>query len=228
MMKSLLASAALALASSTCCPSVFLTVTKGSPGPVPSLPPPTIVAHPWEPPRGLINRFDVFGPISAEQQIEFDKYDPNDDSRVVSSAAVFGEIAKRYGIPGLPPKTIADVDLCLVCTGSSCNAALVKTSQLPANVKQHPRFLANHALWTAEAVSPFSYDKEQHPKYTPCHDPSAPQSEIQFAQGVTGNAGHVNAKLVGGSDPKWIASFVHVSDIQIRDPEVKLGDALLS
>jgi 3',5'-cyclic AMP phosphodiesterase CpdA len=112
-MRSKLAAIAVALASSTCCPSLFLSVQKGKPAPRMPMPEPKIAETPIPMPSHLRNRF-LFTPAdesapNAKKVLdsEIDQYSgyadmPKERNELVRALGSLERLEDKYGVPRRP------------------------------------------------------------------------------------------------------------------------------
>src|SRR3569623_492804 len=119
--------AVTALGTATCCPSLFLTVTKGDPSPLLGLPAPKPAAIPLVMPAHLQNRFDVLSRTTPAP-----KYDDFEDlysgPRGLTSILALAQIKKDFGDPSSPDLLMPEeaVPACVLCTGNKCRALLLR------------------------------------------------------------------------------------------------------
>jgi len=235
-----LALLAAAAAVAACCPSIWLTVTKRSAGPRPWLPLPTVAEPPVVEPPVVDNRFDVLqgGKLSKLYPAYRDTIDPRQDpvNAITEAKGALDELRGQQGVPG----------------GTSFNFFTGETETHDATVT------CNKAGKNCKAVVVKGHLKSSKPiaaRITTRDDPPATfERVVQVCAPADGSAGppegcptsgdtflgfssefpapknrQVKIELAGSvqlSQPLF--TFVHLSDVQIRDGDVKLGDADLS
>lgn len=231
-----LATIALSLACSTCCQSVFLTVTRGDPGVMPTLPEPVIAREPYVLPATIENRFDTINNTLSETDLAaFAAFDSNAQlGHRVSSLAARDAIEHKLGEPGLPPSTgLADVDACLVCEASGCDA-LFLTAWPGERFKtdDHPIVTLGSESVPVMGIEQLSDEDRDamhaDEDFQACVPASGNPIFLHFKHSFSATKGPVRIRLEPWQVATPILSFIHTSDIQIRDPDIRLGDRVLS
>ena len=218
-----------ALAVAACCPTLWLQITKGDPAPWAEVPPPAAGAVPT--PVGMPNRFDVLasrpGTVTRSEDGYRDGTDPWDDvaAQQTQALAALGRILRRYKDE---PLATCDtfVKAAASCTqtakrglDANCNA-LVFTDKPPGTgvvLIRTPHAAVGAALpdqyRVADAADPVESEWFVH--LTERIDANDKQPvEVCFLQGPVLS--------------QTLLSFIHLSDIQLRDPSVVLTDRALS
>jgi hypothetical protein len=210
------------LALATCCPTLWLQVTKTDPAPWPEVPTP--VADAPAPPATMPNRFDVLecGRLTRRADGYRDLVDPRDDelAQQTTALAELDDILVKYGDKGLTTCAAGVSKANLRCKhkrekGPSANCNALVVDRVPA---AHAMVIAGGQV---RVVLDVSTDEDTRKPLvalgkridTPdaAHDQSI---DVCFVNTVTLS--------------KPLLSFVHVSDIQLRDPSVVLTDRKLS
>lgn len=196
----------------TCCPTLWVQVQKDDPAPWPSVPLPAVDTTPYTIPAAAPNRFDVLaGGAPTLGAPDFtDVFDPKNEAEAAHARAVADLVAiqQRYGY-GHPVARDCHVRATLSCTGGRCHIL-----QLTDEV------------WAAEAVI---VDGRRLAVLSP-PDIYNPTFELDVSADISGTAGQPLEICI---EPTLelshtLLSFVHLSDIQLRDPSVVLTDRRLS
>lgn len=197
----------------TCCPTLWVQVQKDNPAPWPSVPLPAVDRTPSVIPVAAPNRFDVLegGVPTLGAPGYTDVFDPKNEANAAHARAVadLTAIQKQYG---RPITRDCNVRATLGCTGGhkpSC----------------HILHLANEVSEAAAVV----VDGRRLAVLNP-PDHEDPASDLDVSDDVSGTAGQ---QLDICIEPtlelsRTLLSFVHMSDIQLRDPSVVLTDRRLS
>jgi hypothetical protein len=208
------------LALATCCPTLWLQVTKTDPAPWQEVPTPAATAP--TPPATMPNRFDVLAHGKLERLADGyqDAVDPRDDKLAQQTRALteLEGILARYGNKGLTAcAPDASINATVNCThrgqrgpGANCNALIV--DHLP------PGAAVVIAGGQARVVG------------TVDTDPRTGKPIVVLGERIDAADGQpidvCFASTVALSRP--LLSFVHMTDIQLRDPSVVLTDRKLS
>jgi len=202
----------------SCCPSLWLTVTKGDIAPRQSVGVPTIATVPIALVSTRQNRFDVLnrGARTIEEAAYSDAFEPGDDVVGARARALRGFERLQSHSQGKPIDVLGDDAMCadakVTCRPQEC-----QTLQFDGSMKlQHPVVLrvdGTDEIRAIEAASPdrgglivrlTSGIKSRRPD----------QENYSFTTKVcVSEEFHVSRTLL---------SFVHLSDMQIRDGAVKL------
>ena len=220
-MKPLRIAVALAgLALSTCCPTLWMQVTKTDPAPWQEVPTPAANAPPT--PATMVNRFDVLDNGKLERLADGyqDLVDPRDDKLAQQTKALteLEGILRKYGDARLTPCAPgASITATVSCThprqagpSANCNALIV--DQVPPD---HAMVIAGGQARVVEAVD---------------IDPETRRSIVALGERIDAADGQpIDVCFTGAVTlSRPLLSFVHISDIQLRDPSVVLTDRRLS
>lgn len=208
------------LALATCCPTLWLQMTKTEPAPWPEVPTPVATAPVV--PANMPNRFDV---LERGRRILFaegyrDEIDARDDAPAQKARALgaLQAILARYHDPHLAScgagTTMTAHVFCAQAgaqgPSANCNSLLVDTRP------------ANAATVVVKGQARTVGRADPHPR---THQWIVPLGErIDAADGEQVEACFMDALAL--STP--LLSFIHMSDIQLRDPSVVLTDRALS
>jgi hypothetical protein len=223
----------------TCCPTLWLQVEKDNPSPWPSVAIPPVEQTPYNLPPGSPNRFDVL--VGGQPTVAFAGYtdspDPKDDANSASSRAVadLASITKCYGRPA-PPSCAHWIDATLLCADPAvkdCSGILLHQLPLPAAavLVKTKDGASIHAAVLNPLTIPVIWQRvfPRDPlKLRPVPKGLNLGLEISASiQGQTGDSVQVCALPDLGLS-RTLLSFIHMSDIQLRDPSVTLTDRRLS
>jgi hypothetical protein len=204
------------LGMTTCCPTLWLAMTKTSPAPWPEVPTPEAIA-PVTPSR-MPNRFDVLngGRITPSDDYH-DDLDSRADTRSQQDAAfaALADILKTYKDTwriACEPTVTATVG-CVNAgnTGASANCVFLIVNAVPADAKMV--IVGDDEARVIETVARDRPEKLVK-LVTPLEKTPAGPTQVCFMNDVP--------------LAKPLLSFVHMSDIQLRDPSVVLTDRRLS
>ncbi|HSR97851.1 MAG TPA: metallophosphoesterase, partial [Kofleriaceae bacterium] len=207
------------LSLATCCPTLWLQVTKTDPAPWPEVPTPAVRAPAI--PAIMPNRFDVLegGKLARLAEAFRDAVDPRDDrlAQEASALTALESVLTRYGDRRLTTCAGATTKGTVSCTvpdgkglDANCNALIV--DQVPA---AHAMVIAGGQ---ARTVISASMDPDSKKPIL------ALGERIDAADGAPIDVCFVDAVVLS----RPLLSFVHMSDIQLRDPSVVLTDRRLS
>jgi hypothetical protein len=219
--------AVTALGTATCCPSLFLTVTKGDPSPLLGLPAPKPAAIPLVMPAHLQNRFDVLSRTTPAP-----KYDDFEDlysgPRGLTSILALAQIKKDFGDPNSPDLLMPEeaVPACVLCTGNKCKALLLRAT--PFAPDQHPTLTIPGTPAQQRTVVLSQAVSEANDTNRGCHPVAGdlvvvlnePLDQVSAFDTIT-----VTLRRPGTTT---VTGFVHLSDVQLRDPDIRVGDRVLS
>jgi len=218
---------AAALGAATCCPSLFLTVTKGDPGPLLGLPEPWPAVVPLVTPISMDNRFDILASAVPPSQFEdFQDRDTGPGSMTSTKALI--DITTTFGDPAFPAvyKQSDGVAACVMCPGGSCDALLFRGE--PFGYQVHPIVVVPGDPVQAATVML----SQAFTKATSTNGGCEPREGDTTAVLNTPLKGMTPFQTVKVSlripTAETVTSFVHVSDVQIRDPDIRVGDRVLS
>lgn len=195
----------------TCCPTVWLEITKDSPAPLPSVQIPELEHGPFTIPPSALNRFEVLDrldhlpPPDKEPPPFTDLIDPKDEANGARARAVRGLtwIRDRYGHTEAKSCHVPAV---LLCGGqNTCDGLRLL----------HPAPGVEAVMVKGRVMA---VDKH--------HDGIA----LSLSDAVPGVDGEpVNVCLEIRLDlSTTLLSFVHLSDVHVRDPSIMLTDRRLS
>lgn len=197
----------------TCCPTLWVQVQKDNPAPWPSVPLPAVDPTPYGIPTAAPNRFDVLagGAPTLGAPGYTDVFDSKNEANAAHARAVadLTAILKQYGQP-----IVRD---CSVPATLSCTAG------------DKPRCHVVHLADEVSQAAAVIVDGRRLAVLNP-PDRDDPTSDLEVSDEVSGTNGR---KLGICIEPtlelsSTLLSFVHLSDIQLRDPSVILTDRRLS
>jgi len=219
---------AAAIGAATCCPSLFLTVTKGDPSPLLGLPEPVPAYVPLMRPLDIDNRFDIF-----EGNVGPSKFDDFQDiyvgPRGMTSTRSLEAITDKFGDPfsvGVYQE-IKDVDACVICVSKGlCKALMFRKA--PFDYQLHPVVLVPGEVGPSPmvvAAQAFAAGTESNQGCDPHPGDTTAVLDRPLKAVTAFQRLKVSLNL---PTTETIAGFVHVSDVQIRDPDIRVGDRVLS
>lgn len=221
-----------AVASLTCssllCPSMWLTITKGDPAPRPVLPPPVVADPAIVIPEARTNRFDVIAG-APEEWMGFPAFTeaPTSPSRFTDADAARTELLAKYGHPAPIPVDVAahtwypaHTEFCLK---AGCSSFWLDKWPLPPG--QHPQLAIIKTGTDVYARAIVQCQPRDTPVNTPpgCF-PDAGKTNVAIASPFPKPPGP-DVQVAFDAMPRLATpmfSFIHVSDIQIRDGDVHL------
>jgi len=249
-MTSHLISVALAIASTACCPSLFLTVEKTEPAPRPAIPEPAVEATALPLPSHLDNRFIVNGSATSTYDGYAEYTDapvsPAEESRALAS---LGEIAAEFGISRVPALSQDEMSNPMVgvlrcLPGQLCDevrfdgASLVddaRVIEITGAGPGHATFLRGVMEYKERTPpAPGSASRSPAQGQAAGATPSTADPHHYYAvlrTGIPGgNGDHVTIRLSRATPhlSETLLTFIQLSDVQIRDSDVRIGDADLS
>lgn len=206
----------------TCCPTLWVQVEKDNPSPWPSVPLPDMDQTPYAIPSTAPNRFDVFevGQPTVAASSYTDTFDPQNDfnNALAHAIADFNLIQRQYGRPLTRPcepghlfhGTLRCVKPEL--SGVAANCHLVRFSQpVPQPMLQAITVVVFGQRFAVVSSDSTALDlSDPVPRLLPGHD------EVNVCFESTLELSHT------------LLSFIHLSDIQLRDPSITLTDRRLS
>jgi 3',5'-cyclic AMP phosphodiesterase CpdA len=204
----------------SCCPTLWLQVNKDNPAPWPSIAVSGIEETMPFIPASAPNRFDVLAggrPIVAASDFT-DDVDPKDDQNGAFSRALraLASIEQQYGAPAICPDPKAIQKAQLLCAFEGRSGLEAKCHYLhfnqdvakPAGVVIRGRRLAVLNQLT----------------------PSPSGADLDLSEYVPGTAREWVDVCFLDELPlsRTLLSFIHMSDVQLRDPSITLGDRRIS
>lgn len=203
------------------CPTLWIQVTKSEPAPWPEIPP--VEAAPLQVPAVMQNRFDVIAKHPGARTIFApaftDRVDPRDHLLTARTHALedYERILAAYHDTGLS-KCAATVKATVMCDvpggsgiESNCNALVVEQVGTPVAV------FAKGSYRLVRRIG------------NPTHDVPHPRIFLTEALDAADNEELSDVCLIDDLTlATTMLSFVHLSDIQLRDPSVVLTDRRLS
>ena len=249
-----LAGTACAVLLTTCCPSVWLTVTRRAPAPLPYLPIPKVTDDPIPVPPHYNNRFDILADCCTPVPSDASFYDDLAKTSIEYARAIQGQNAiwKRFGNGnhdrelGGPsePGIKARVGPCLNTEGKQCSSIvfpagtdkIVGATRISVAIKGETHDYAVQACGPApDSDGKTQVDCDKTPERCGdrglCHE--YPGGTLMVL------AGPLNCNGCTDNDPPVVEvlkprlsttalSFIHLSDVQLRDGDVTLDDPELS
>ena len=227
----------------TCCPTLWLQVEKDSPSPWPSVAIPPVEQTPYNVPPGSPNRFDVL--VGGQPTVAFagftDAPDRKDDANAAFARAYadLGSIEKCYGHPA-PPSCTHWIEATLECADpeaedENCIGLRLKelVPRAAAVMIKFPNADPIRAAVLNRAEIPWPWRDQ----FIPFRGGRRGLLNVMRNEQVLDIGAHLPGKQ-GDTvqvciEPKFelsetLLSFVHMSDIQLRDPSVTLTDRRLS
>jgi 3',5'-cyclic AMP phosphodiesterase CpdA len=194
----------------TCCPTLWVQVQKDNPAPWPSVPLPAVSAAPYNIPVGAPNRFDVLerGAPTVGAPDFTDVFDLKDEAARARAASDLTAIQKTYGCP---IEQVCEVPARLSCTNEKpprCHTLKLEADAVPM----------------AAAVI---VDGRRLVVLNPPN--GVPADELDVSEDLPGPTRELKICIEETLQlSRTLLSFVHLSDIQLRDPSVILTDRRLS
>jgi 3',5'-cyclic AMP phosphodiesterase CpdA len=247
----------LSLALGSCaCPTVWLTVTRASDGPpMPAATPSELTSRPIGAPAVLDNRFDVIAPgtvIPDDARHYQELAHPNADPVDALTRAIAGRVAILDAmnasldddVLGRAPSFSATARCepddhgsvqcgTLEITGVSVGQVMGVEPRVALITYRHKNGAVTRwlrAVDTCEGLDDKRLDEERAGDTEPCGKPRAEGTYLHVTKDFALHDGAtVEVSLAPEMSPaQSLISFVHLSDAQIRDHVVKLGDPRLS
>jgi hypothetical protein len=211
----------------TCCPTIWVQVEKDDPSPWPSVPLPDADPTPYTIPAGAPNRFDVLvrdGTPTLDAPDYSDTFDPldpklADNSGWTRAVAALDAIEYKYS----PAARTCTVKATLGCARTDRTGfdARCHELRLPQPVTQAAAVVLQKVGLPigGQLIAVRSPPSAQHPS-----------NDLDLAEFVPGKNGDSVDVCIVPTVPlsHTLLSFVHMSDIQLRDPSITLTDRRLS